>query len=1270
MAVQTPITELELLRPYVPRLLLRWAVEEPHEPYREVDGSIVFVDISGFTAMSERLSRKGKVGAEEVTDILESLFTRLLAVAYGNGGGLIKFGGDALLLLFTGREHEAAAARSAHGMRAVLRDIGRVQTSMGTVTLRMSVGVHSGQFLFAMVGASHRELIITGAAATTTVLMEKVADAGEIVISPATAAALPPGAVGAPKGDGLLLRRVPAGLGVAEPEAELTLGDLDLRPYVSLGLRDYLAAGGDEAEHRPVVVAFVHVGGIDELERRGPAAVAAALGEVVGAAQRAADTHGTTFLGSDIDAGGTKLILVAGAPGRVGDDEERMLHTLRALADASLPLPVRIGVNQGHVFAGAVGPPYRRTYTVMGDAVNLAARLMSKAEPGQVLASANVLNSSTSRFVTAELEPFMVKGKAEPVIAHAVGTALGAREAEAAHDLPLVGRDAELTAFGEALHAARGGSGGLVELVGPPGIGKTRLLQELQQRAGGFRYLQAGCELYASSTPYHPFARLLRQTLDLAADAGREEVAAALQERAAQLAPELAPWLPLVALVLDTELPETREVADLDEQFRQVRLEEATVELLGKLLPGPAVLALEDVHWIDEASSSLLARLVEACGSRPWLLCVTRRDETTGYLAPDLPSVRSLRPQPLDTDEAEALLVAAMEESPLRPDEVTALASRSGGNPLFLGELLQATRAAGGVEGLPSSVEAMVMTQIDRLPPARRRVLRCASVLGTSFAEDVALELVDGDAPGWSELGEFLVSDGPGRWRFRHALVRDAAYEGLPYRRRRELHEHAAATLERRAGDRAIDDAEILSLHYLRAGRYDEAWRYARAAGDQARAKFSNADALTFFRRALEAARGIAVDAAELAGVLESLGDVAEKVGALDESVGAYRAARKRAAREPVTGGRTYRKEAGVAERLGRYSGALRALGQGIRMLEAVDDDRARSELAQLCVAYGSARFRQGRHRDAIRWCERAIPHAERSGDRAALARAYMVIDVSNLELGLDDDRPYAELALAICEELGDLSRQASLALNLGGRAYYEGRWLDAVAMYERARELYARTGDTLARADATFNIGEIRSQQGRLDEAETMLREARRVWRAAGDIVGVAYATSELGRVTYRDGRPEDAMPLLDEAAAIFAEAGADGELLEADTRRVECLLIDGEPHQAQELLATVAARVESGGEVASVRRTRLARLRGCASAQLGELDAAREELEEAVALGRGGSGSLSLALALDRLAALYRLTGTAGAGALVAESAVILEQLGIVELPAVPLT
>ena len=167
----------DALGPYVPRLAVEWLRETPDALWREVEGTLVFVDISGFTQLTERLARKGKVGAEELSDILNATFADLMEVAYRLGAGLVKWGGDAVLLLFSGSEHATRAVAAGYRMRARLRQIGRVSTGAGRVTLQMSLGIHSGTFHFFLVGDPevHRELIVSGPAASLTAEMEALA---------------------------------------------------------------------------------------------------------------------------------------------------------------------------------------------------------------------------------------------------------------------------------------------------------------------------------------------------------------------------------------------------------------------------------------------------------------------------------------------------------------------------------------------------------------------------------------------------------------------------------------------------------------------------------------------------------------------------------------------------------------------------------------------------------------------------------------------------------------------------------------------------------------------------------------------------------------------------------------------------------------------------------------------------------------------------------------------------------------------------------------
>ncbi|MFY9588459.1 MAG: adenylate/guanylate cyclase domain-containing protein, partial [Actinomycetota bacterium] len=303
-------TNVELIRPYLPRLLLHWIGETPNTPFRELDGTIAFVDISGFTKLSERLAKRGKVGAEELTDAIGTCFTRLLAIAYGNGGSLLKFGGDALLMFFSGAGHAEKAARAAIGMRRELRDIGKMDCSGVPVRLRMSVGVHTGTFHFFLVGESHRELIITGPAASETVLMESTAEAGEIVVSPTTAAQLPPNVVGAAKGPGFLLRREPTGIAPERPEPEPRIDDREILRYVPGAVRDQLLGGTKDAEHRRVTIAFIHFDGMDELlNEEGAFRTSQHLHTLVRDVQQAVDRHEVSFLSSDIDRDGGKIIL-------------------------------------------------------------------------------------------------------------------------------------------------------------------------------------------------------------------------------------------------------------------------------------------------------------------------------------------------------------------------------------------------------------------------------------------------------------------------------------------------------------------------------------------------------------------------------------------------------------------------------------------------------------------------------------------------------------------------------------------------------------------------------------------------------------------------------------------------------------------------------------------------------------------------------------------------------------------------------------------------
>jgi class 3 adenylate cyclase/tetratricopeptide (TPR) repeat protein len=1231
----------------------------------------VFADISGFTKLSERLAARGRVGAEELTDAISRCFEELLAVAYDNGASLLKFGGDATLLLFTGEDHAVRACLSAASMRQALRDLGPIATSGSSVTLRISMGVHSGEFPFFLLGGSHRELVLTGPSFTQVVDMESTADAGEIVISPATAAALPARSVGRPKGPGFLLSGGPvvaAAHPLIQPVEEIR-ADVVARG-LSTAVRTHLSAGIDEPEHRRVTVAFLHFDGTDSrISTDGVTPVAADLDALVRQVQRSADKHGVCLLGTDVDHDGGKIILVAGAPTATGEDEQSMLLVLREVLEAAPPVAVRIGVNAGPVFVGSVGPHYRRTYTVMGDAVNLAARVMSKARPGQLLATDAVLDRSAVRFAVTPLEPFPVKGKAALVQAYDVGPALQESAALVRSAPPLIGREAELGELERMLEHARLGSGSLVELVGEAGLGKTRLVEELLRSVADVRVLTATCAAYQALTPYFPFRALLRQVLEVADSATPAQAGERLLAVLAERAPELLPWAPLVAIPVAAEVPPTPEVDALDERFVRGRLNDVVTSFLGVMLDGPTVVAVDDVHWSDEASAELLHRICRDVSNGPWLICLTRRDLGTGFVAVEGPHVVTMRPTPLADHSARELADELADADPqarhLSPHDLGTLAAQSGGNPLILAELVAGAAAAGGVDELPDSVEALIMARIDRLEPQDRALLRRLSVFGQACDHELVTAALGDeapplDSPTWGRLAEFVLVEGS-TLRFEHGLVRDGAYASTPFRLRESLHARIGAALEERA-ESTESIASLLSLHYFHANRYDEAWRYSRSAALQARAVHANVEAVEFYERALVSAQLCdCVALADLESVYEDAGDLYSRLGKYNKADGTYRQA-KACAQDQETQARLLLKRGQLRQRFGHYPAALRWLGKAGRLAKSIEGPAGMRLLASTYVVIASVAKDQARHRDAITWCRKAIAVAGPVRDKKTLAHAYSIHDGSCSVLGRPDQAQFGDRALALYTELGDLQGQGIAHSNLGLLSIMRGQWEDGLTHWEQSQATLRAAGDEVTGALISVNLAEARLEQGRLDEAERHLRQAARVYAAADDRASIAYADRILARVEARRGEFDKALARLEQTRVDFDAVHSEDNVLETAARVAEVLVMAG---RAEEAFEVCTALLDDPHDLEQFHPL-LYRVLGFAYAQIGDGDAALTCFERSLAAAEHAATDMEIALTLR---ALHRLGSPSDPEAveLGAQSAAMFEALGVVS-PADP--
>ncbi|HWW54415.1 MAG TPA: tetratricopeptide repeat protein, partial [Acidimicrobiales bacterium] len=937
-----------------------------------------------------------------------------------------------------------------------------------------------------------------------------------------------------------------------------------------MALRDYLTGEPNEGEHRLSAVAFVAFTGTDGLIRsEGVQAASVALDELVTTVQEACVRWGVTFLSTDVNRDGGKMILVAGVPNASRDAEEQVLRAVLDVLGTPRRLPVRAGVNRGRIFAVDLGGRERRTYTVIGDAVNLAARVAFKAEAGQLVATEAVVERTRNAFVLDELEPFMVKGKSEPIRAYLVKQGHGTRPEAAPQALRLIGRAREIAVLRDALAGAHEGVGRIVELVGEPGIGKSRLLAETSRLAHGLAQVAFEGGQYAQGTPYFAVRAPLRGLIGVAAESAVADVEHTLSVTVDRLVPHLAPWLPLIGIAFGLELADTPTTSRINPAFRRIKLNAVTVEFLEALLVEPTLLTIEDAHWLDGGSADLFAMLLQGAGRRPWAVVVTRREVADGFKAPD-ELATTLPIEPLDVAGSMTMAEAVADDHPLPSYVLADLAARSAGNPLFLQELLAAAQL-GPMAELPDTVEAIMASTIDTLDPADRRTLRSAAVLGSRFTvnELIAMLADESSAPGPSEqatvtmpalarLGHFLIPEGPDRLRFRHVLLREVAYEGLAYRSRRQLHGRAGEFIERASGSRADEAAELLALHFHAARRFDRSWHYSRLAAARARRNAALAEAVIFLQRALEAARALRnVPEAEVAEVCEELGDVCELSGRYAEAADAYARSRRRRRSDPVALAYLCRKDGRVRERSTRYSAALRWYTRGFTHLDAAmargTDERVLSTArARLTLSRGSALVQQGRYREGVPLLKEVVRLASELHEQSMLGHACYMLDWALTDTGSPERHRYRQLVIDIYRQLDADDRKGTALMNLGAHVYYEGQWNEAIAYYREAQVCQERGGDLIGRAMTINNTAEILCDQGHLEEAKGLFRETLRVVRAAPFTIGIGFALANLGLVAIRSGEFGEAAELLAAARPLFESAGAMDMVLFTETKEV----------------------------------------------------------------------------------------------------------------------
>ena len=759
-----------------------------------------------------------------------------------------------------------------------------------------------------------------------------------------------------------------------------------------------------EADRRQVTVLFADLSGFTALSERLDAERVRAFQNVLFETLAQTITRYDGFVEKFV---GDAVLAVFGAPVAHEDDPARacdaaleMLERVAALSREwavrlGQPVTLHVGIHTGPVVAGSLGGAAGDAYAVTGDTVNTTSRLLTAATPGTILTSEATRGLAQHRFAFESAGELMLRGKTEPFVVHRLVGALaepGSSRGLAALGLaaPLVGRTDELDQLLSAFERMERGRTQVVSLVGEAGTGKSRLIAEFLARLDADGRLartavrRAACSSLGEPT-YGVFGALFREAYQV--------------EPADPTA--IAPVLSYV-LGLEGEVHPDIEPEQLQRQI--VLAARALVER--RVEREPLLLLVEDRHWADIASVDLLRQVVDQLPDRPLMVLLSHRPDTTPPLVTRA-AQSVIRVAPLSTDETRALVAGFFGASADLEQLQDFIAGRSGGNPLFAEEIVRSLVGRGLLqrEGgrwtcatvseavVPPTLHGLLLSRVDGLPVAARRLLQEAAVLGATF--DGALLRAVATEPGAidAELARFAEADfvqplgqwpERARYRFTHALVHEVVYQNLLLSRRTELHERVGRALEQAAGPRPerLSDLEALGHHWSLSADKLRGARYLVAAGDWARAVYANDDAIRHYDRALQTLAECPGGGGDARTAHERLADLLGLTGRRAEALAHYEAVRKDSERDGdrVAAARVQRKIGGLYWEAGDRERAGACFTSGLELLGEHDDPIERAHLFQ---EMGRLAFRAGDNAGAITWAERALAEATHEEEAA-----------------------------------------------------------------------------------------------------------------------------------------------------------------------------------------------------------------------------------------------------------------------------------------------
>ena len=855
------------------------------------------------------------------------------------------------------------------------------------------------------------------------------------------------------------------------------------------------------AEYKQVTVLFADVvRSMDIAAALGPERLREIMAELVDRAAGVVKRFGGTldkFTGDGIMA-------VFGAPAALEDHAVRACLAALSIQDEAarlaaevkdrdgIDLRLRVGLNSGQVIAGEIGSR-SLGYTAVGEPVGMAQRMESVAPSGGVMLSASTARLVEDAAALSEPEAVRIKGTDSPVVARRLLAISAQAWPIGKSNAALVGRSKEMNLLKTILERSIGSTGCVARVVGPPGIGKTRLVREAAAIATsrGVDVFTAFCESHARDVPFRVVAQLLRASTGVS---GLDDAAARAQVRT-RVPDATDDDLALVYDLLGIRDPDAP-LPKIDPDAMRRRLS-ALINSVSLARTGPAVYVIEDAHWIDAVSESLLGTFLAVIPRTSSMVLITYRPEYRGALA-DMPDAQTILLAPLSDSSIEVLLTELLGADPSVAGIKALIAGRAAGNPFFAEEMVRDLAERGLIVGppgaqvlsgdvaeveVPATLQATIAARIDRLGPTAKRTLNAAAVIGSRFDADLLSALAhDADVVPLmeAELVEQVRISSCTEYAFRHPLIRTVAYESQLKSDRARLHRRVAALIENRDPSSADANAALIAEHVEAAGDLHAAYAWHMRAGAWSRSRDISAARLSWDR-----ARQVA-DALPEGDPNRTTMGIAPRTllcgsaWRVNESVSeAFDELRQLSAQ---TGDKTslVLGMAGLAMdhiQHARVREASRLASEYMALVESIGDWTL---MVRVTPAALYIKYETGELADGMRWSQRVIDLVEADTTGASvnmgspLAAALVSRGVARLCLGLDGWRGDLQQAAAVARGTDPMSHAAVIdfayapAITCGALPPDD----DAIREIEEALVIAERTGDDIALGSARFALG------------------------------------------------------------------------------------------------------------------------------------------------------------------------------------------------------